>query len=159
MEDGLHRAGHRKNKPRLALSSAQIRAVDASPGPEKFKLLSLISWAFLLRVASEGLPLRRGRAGDDLTDPAASQHDRAIIGLIRGSLIIRLNRRKAHPSGDIIVRKCTCRASARQAEALHLPPEWCPVHIIWPRVRAVAPPGGSLFHDMTPYSTRCTLRE
>ena len=46
--------------------------------------------------------MHREKPGDCLAEAVHSEGGRSIVGLARGSLVIRFSKRKAHPAGDII---------------------------------------------------------
>jgi hypothetical protein len=79
-------------------------------------VLFCLSYAFLLRVPSEGLPLR---IGPPIESWRVSHPDTPWI--VVGAECIRIDfwRRKNLPNGSVLVRKCWCV----------LNPETCPMHV------------------------------
>ena len=68
--------------------------------------LFVLSWAFLLRVQSEGVPLEAGTE-EELRHLPGHRHSAVVIDSA-GNLQLRLRCRKNRPHGSLLVRPCTC---------------------------------------------------
>lgn len=78
-------------------------------------MLYILSYAFLLRVPSEALPLTVGECEMAL---AHGRHSATQVG--SDGITVKLARRKNKPRGSVLCRKCWCRESQLT----------CPVHIL-----------------------------
>ena len=111
--------GDRSGSPRPAVTRAQLAELLTRRGwDDPFAILVLPSWAFLLRIPSDALPLYRQRAGQDLESDERLQ-ERAVIGLVNQKLVIKLNRRKQMATDSHMVRVCVCEDYAPDALELH----------------------------------------
>ena len=81
-------------------------------------MLYVAAYAFLLRVPSEGLPMRRG----DVGIAAPCQEHKSVLHKVDGEVVLLLSSQKNQPQGSRIVPKCSCNFS----------PDACPVHVLWP---------------------------
>ena len=134
--------------PNFITSDVVLRIIKHETPSGEFGQLAFIAFLFALRVPSEALPLRRAFAYDDL-EGFRPMRDPALISL-RGSannpcLVLRLATRKNLPSGCIMRRPCFCDIAKCAEHRL------CPVHFLWPLIRARVPAGKALF---PPYSGR-----
>ena len=77
----------------------------------------------------------------------------STIGLVDGSVLIRLKTRKNRPAGDTIQRYCCCSAS--KGVMAHIPAKYCPVHVLWPLIISRARPGDAVFPRNV---AQCTFR-
>jgi hypothetical protein len=87
-------------------------------------MLYLASYAFMLRVPSEALPMI---AGENALVPLLP-NTHSCISVTEDELVLRLARRKNKPDGAIIRRSCCCEKSK------HL----CPVHVLGKWMKAQA---------------------
>jgi hypothetical protein len=69
-------------------------------------MLYIFSYAFLLRVPSEGLPAEVGHVGDIDTPLPPGRHSR--LGMRGAELVLQLAKRKNRPHGSTIIRACWC---------------------------------------------------
>ena len=81
-------------------------------------LLNLVSYCFLLRVPSEGLPLEIGQQCD-LSGPLAGASQSCLV-LMDDRIVLRLRKRKNRKEGSVLTRFCWCKQSKST----------CPVHAI-----------------------------
>ena len=99
--------------------------------------LFLFTYAFLLRLPSEALPVVCGRA--------SGNNGQATLYKGDNTLVLTLAKRKNKPSGSRLVRGCWCSESRVRAPLLrqfvlprlHLHDSWqvtCPVHILTPLI-------------------------
>ena len=108
--------------------------LDKLPELRCYASLFIFTYAFLLRMPSEALPVTRGG-------------DTCGLSLEDGELVLRLARRKNRPAGSRIRRGCWCRQSAST----------CPVHRLRPVLESVGE-GAKLFEDITPAKAIKMLR-
>ena len=85
---------------------------EDKPLYQRYALLFLLAYTFLLRVPSEALPAIRGKV-----DSAEAQ---SVIEPRDDSIVLKLRRRKNKPEGSLLTRTCWCSKS----------PEVCPVHVL-----------------------------
>lgn len=71
----------------------------------------LVNWSFLLRVASESIPLQAG-GGNDLKKLCPRR--RSCVFVSNGEMVIRWTRRKHRPRGAVLRRFCSCDTSGKQ---------------------------------------------
>ncbi len=107
----------------------------ADPAFERYSLLFLMAYAFLLRVPSEAIP-----ATADGNGPCRLSREGPY-------LVLHLDRRKNKPSGSRLVRGCWCKEC----------PRTCPVHVLGPHLDSTAR-GEPLFPEITASSALRTLR-
>ena len=104
--------------------------------------LFYVSFVFLLRVQSEGLPMKRASSIDRLSDKSPT-NDQSLIAIrdVAGEdrLILKLRTRKNIRHNSIIMRPCFCNGSVIATRGL------CPVHDFWPAVRRATDIGSYLF--------------
>ena len=104
--------------------------------------LFYLSYLFLLRVPSEGLPICRASAQDIITTKAP-QMERALMGIrsINGSprLILKLKKRKLNKTGAITTRPCFCDNGGFMPHGL------CPIHDFWAGIQREILPIEPLF--------------
>ena len=125
--------GRRLLRKLCALSRAEGDLVDS--------MLYLTSYTFLLRVPSEGLPLRSHKVNDACT------HDHGISANSE-EVSVTLRRRKNMPHGSRLTRRCTCRSCS----------ETCPVHVLGPWLQGL-PSGTKLFEGVTAPAALRRLRQ
>jgi hypothetical protein len=105
-----------------------------------FAQLFLMSYAFLLRLPSEAIPVVAGRGRD-------IEGEQAVLSVAGNELILCLRTRKNKRLGSRLVRGCWCRESATT----------CPVHVLGPLVQSTAE-GQPLFGQITAALALKTLR-
>jgi hypothetical protein len=81
-------------------------------------MLYIFSYAFLLRVPSEGLPAEVGHVGDVDTPLPPGRHSR--LGMRGAELVLQLAKRKNRPHGSTIIRACWCSKCETT----------CPIHVL-----------------------------
>ena len=85
---------------------------EDKPQYQRYALLFLFAYTFLLRLPSEALPVVRG--------PVDTSDTHAVIEPSNDSLVLKLKRRKNKPEGSTLRRTCWCSKSPRA----------CPVHVL-----------------------------
>ena len=115
-------------------------------GRRREALLYIISYAFLLRVPSEGLPIVVGEPESGLTDLGATAHSR--LSLTNGRLVLQLAIRKNKRHGSVLSRDCWCKTCSVT----------CPVHKAKFFLEDKMWQGQALFKDFTPSGVVKTLR-
>ena len=122
-----------------------IRFINHETIQSDFGLLGYLSFLFLLRVQSEGIPIRRASLYDPLLERVPQKYP-ALIGVrdIGGEsrLILKLSTRKNTRYGAILMRPCFCQGSILVPESL------CPVHVIWPSIRERVLPNELVFPSL-----------
>ena len=108
-------------------------------------MLFLLSYAFLLRVPSEALPVQVGSVGGAGEPLPPGRH--SCVGLRGGDLVLHLARRKNKPHGSTLVRSCWCA----QCKVT------CPVHVLGPWL-ASWPGGHRPFAHVSARAARVCLR-
>jgi len=99
-----------------------VKAVQRQLEELSYAMLWLISYAFLLRLPSEALPLCKLRPGD-----SRAPGEQTIIWREGDEVCLRMLRRKNRPNGSGTLRRmCTCRGSVST----------CIVHTLWDRFLA-----------------------
>ena len=111
---------------------------------ERFCMLLLITYVFLLRLPSEALPIVRGGSG---SADYGMEH-KAVVSLVDDGLQLRLSHRKNISKECILKRPCWCKSAHFLV---------CPVHVIWPYIEGFEI-GQSIFGGITPSAARTTLR-
>ena len=111
---------------------------------EKFGMLFLITYIFLLRLPSEALPIVRGVNG-----VADYVQKKAVLYLAEDCLCLKLSSRKNIRTGSLLKRGCWCK-SARFLV--------CPVHVVWPFICKFEV-GEPIFHGISPSLAINTLRK
>ena len=119
-----------------------LKLATRSPEYEAFARLFLMSYAFLLRLPSEALPMIVA-GGEHMANAKSVVH----IDWDKEQLVLELSRRKNKESGSRLVRTCWCKEC----------PSTCPVHVLGKFV-AEAEPGAALFAGITPASAIHALR-
>ena len=138
---GLSKAGSRILSPLPAVPRERsARMVAANGWAEQLAPIALISWAFLLKVPSERLPLVRQREGEDLLSER-----KAAKRLVDGKLIIKLRKRKHMAPGSRIVRIRFREEYAKRSPELRAPQLFRPVCQVWPGITRIAVAGEDLF--------------
>ena len=107
--------------------------------------LFLLSWEFLFRVQSEGVPLEAGVPGEG-TCLSPERHSAVFIDA-ELCLNVRLQRRKHRPRGSLLRRPCTCRQDNR----------FCVVHKLQGLLASKAL--GERLFDFTSYQVLKALRQ
>ena len=118
----------------------------------RFELLSsevgrlfYLSYLFLLRVPSEGLPIQRAAVSDVITTKAP-QEGKALLGIrVIGDsprLVLKLKKRKLNKTGAIMMRPCFCDGTGL------VPAGLCPLHNFWPLIQQQILPGELLFPSL-----------
>ena len=79
-------------------------------------MLYLTTYAFMLRLPSEALPIVVGRVG------CTSDEEQAVIFVDGDRLVLKLRRRKNRIQGSVLSRACWCRHDEKT----------CPVHVLGP---------------------------
>ena len=120
---------------------AMLKWAGDRPEYVTFARLFLICYAFLLRLPSEGLPMRVAREETGLIG-------QSYIIAKDDELVVVLARRKNKPGGSRLVRRCWCREC----------PQTCPVHVLGPIIRDW-PEDVPLFDGISAYVARAKLRE
>ena len=84
-------------------------------------MLAPLSWEFLLRVQSEGVPLGKGGPWDaDCLD--SSRH--SAVWVSYGMVYMRLQRRKYRPHGSLMKRACSCQRMTNNYCIVHRVGAW-----------------------------------
>ena len=125
--------------PNFITSDAAIRIIKHATPSGEFGQLDFVAFLFSLRVPSEALLLRRRAYANDDLEGFQPMRGRALISL-RGPannlcLVLRLATRKNLPLVCILRRHCFCDIAKCAERRL------CPVHFLWPLVRARVPAG------------------
>ena len=119
-----------------------LRIIRRELTGSEFAQACWMSFLFAFRVPSESLQLTRAYRNDEI-NACSPQREKAIIG-IRTSpdgciLVAKLKWRKNITGGCILRRPCFCQGDRPASVAC------CPVHSLWPAIRARVPPGAPLF--------------
>ena len=141
--------------PNFITSDKVLKIIKRETPSGEFGQLAFIAFLFALRVPSEALILRRAFANDEL-EGFRPMKDSALIGL-RGpssnpSLVLRLATRKNLPLGCIMKRPCFCDIAKCVEHRL------CPVHYLWPIIRARVSAGELLFPTYSGRNVNAVLR-
>ena len=121
-----------------------VLAVERQLETEKFAMLWLVSYAFLLRIPSEALPMRRGGV-----DFAPAVNEQSVLHLDDdNTLVLKLHSRKNKPRGSTLRRSCACAAC----------PKTCPIHILWHKFFAKLQPGAQPWAGVSADAARAHLR-
>ena len=126
---------------RKRVEEMQLLAV-ASPEYDAYAKLFLMTYAFLLRLPSEALPMVVAGGAEQ-----AQAKSVVSIDWDKGELVLELKRRKNKENGSRLVRTCWCKEC----------PNTCPVHVLGKYVSDAAP-GAVLFAGISPANTLDTLR-
>ena len=102
-------------------------------------LAYILSYAFLLRVPSECLPIIVGPVESGNEPLAAGSHSR--LSITKSKLVLQLARRKNKPFGTTLLRSCWCLTCKTT----------CPVHRAMPFLNDKMWHGQSLFRGLTPF--------
>ena len=155
--NGVVKSSLRFKKPREALSAADLRRICTDSRPiSQPRLLVVISWVFMLRVASEGVRISRVADDSAALDPYVAPQHAGALGLWRGSLCLRLRRRKNKPSGEFLHRGCSCRAS--DGSSKHCGVSLCPLCVLWPIIRRKITVGSPIFDEDVAVRARSWLQ-
>ena len=138
------------DKPRMFIQRALVRRLLAvpyqSPDDLRFAMLWLAAYAFLLRVPSKALGMRRG--GGDFT-PSPTEQSVLFLDNDTGELCLKLHRRKNRQHGSLLKRVCCCSKS----------PDICPVHVLWEKFFKELRPGCAPWGNITSNQARSRLRD
>jgi len=111
---------------------------------ERFCMLFLITYIFLLRLPSEALPIVRGGSG--VADYGAKH--KAVMSLEDNCLQLKLSHRKNIAKECVLKRPCWCKS----ADFLV-----CPVHVVWPYMKEFKE-GQHVFEGISASAAMKTLR-
>jgi hypothetical protein len=126
---------------------ARLVAMAQREGEHAFAMLYLVSYVFLLRVPSEGLPIVVGTNGDADRELALGVH--SCFSFVGDDIVLKLARRKNKPHGWTGRAKCWCsKGGAHKA--------CCPVHELGMTVARQV--GSSPFAHISPGLALATLR-
>ena len=139
MDSQVHRVESMRHKSFVFVSHRKqvgqlVERASNQPDTNRFAMLFLLSYAFLLRLPSEAIPVT-AHTGD------CSLKKEGMF------LVLSLKRRKNKPGGSRLVRGCWCRESKQT----------CPVHVLGPYL-ANCRPGERLFLGITSAVALSTLR-
>ena len=95
------------------------------------QMLYILSYAFMLRVRSEGFKLTVGNS-----DLALAPDQHSAFSVVDNQCKYRLARRKNLPRGSLLLRKCWC----------HRSPSTCPVHVLGEWLMAQLPGAQPFMH-------------
>ena len=130
--------------PNFIRSSLLLRIVEFEGFASEFAQVAYLSFLVSLRVPSETLMMRRAFP-TDLIAEQTPQPDKALIKLAtlddRPYLVMKFSYGENLVYGCILRRPCFCPIATKHASAL------CPVHDFWPRIRARAHSGHSLYPE------------
>jgi hypothetical protein len=160
---GLKKADLEKFRPKMGVSRELLkRFVTNSRIPDALRTLCWLSYAFLLRMGSEALELRK--APDWSTLGMLFPLPAGVAGFIglrerdgRRVLVIRLRKRKNMQHGSMISRQCSCRPRGDTTGSF-LDSGLCPVCALWPAIRRLADPGALLFRTIEKGSVNATIK-
>jgi hypothetical protein len=108
-------------------------------------MLYIISYSFLLRVPSEGLPLCLACNGNIEKHLPLGTH--SALGMWEGRMVLRLATRKNRPFGSLLRRDCWCSVCSVT----------CPVHAIQQWIETFEE-GAAPFANITAAAARAELR-
>ena len=108
---------------------------------ERFAMLYLTAYIFLLRVPSEGLPITRGING-------VTGDGQAVVFRDGDTVCLKLRSRKNRPCGSVLKRGCWCTSHTTLL---------CPVHTLWPYLEGFGV-GQRVFQDISASNALSTLR-
>ncbi len=133
-------------RPRMFLQRSVTRnlviAVERGLEEQRYAMLWLITYTFLLRLPSEALPVAR----EDLNSVVDGQ---AVFFLEDpGTVTLRLKRRKNKLHGSTLRRSCVCKAD----------PRTCPVHTLWHKYFEPMEAGSQPWASISAGSARSHLR-
>ena len=141
--------------PNFFFSKDLLRLLDREGVESQFFQLGFLSYLFSLRVPSETLCLKRAFFDDPLTE-FVPQTDKALAGIRRHSdrdvLVLKFSFRKNIRGGCVLLRPCLCDEIHDRARTL------CPVHSIWPLIRARVNAGDLLFPSFSPCNLNRTFK-
>ena len=113
---------------------------------ERYGLLFLLAYTFLLRLPSEALPTvcsSNGKADSD---------SQTVLYFNGEVLCLQLKSRKNKLGGSLLERRCWCKSC----------PQTCPVHVLWPKLLSLGS-GTKIFSGISPSKAltrlRCCLSE
>ena len=122
------------------------RIVGEQKCEERFGLLFLLAYTFLLRLPSEALPTVCSSTGK------ADSDSQTVLYLNGEVLCLRLKSRKNKLGGSLLERRCWCKSCTKT----------CPVHVLWPKLLSLGS-GTKIFGDISPGKAltrlRCCLSE
>ena len=117
---------------------------DDAPEAMGFAMLWLVSYVFLLRVPSEGLPMRKMRPSDE-----GAAEEQSIVWREGEDVCLRLRTRKNRRQGSgVLRRKCTCAGGKMT----------CIVHAFWDGWMSFLPEGEAPWNGYSPHFVIGRLR-
>ena len=122
-----------------------IRLILFETVSAKIGRLFYLSHLFLLRVPSEGLPIRRAFSTDIITTKSPQEVKAPIAVRASGDnlrLILQIKKRKLNKTGAATLRPCFCDGEWMGPSSL------CPIRDIRPLVRRSSLPGDQLFPNI-----------
>lgn len=121
-----------------------VMAVARELEEQKFAMLWLLSYTFLLRLPSEALPTCKGTP-----ETAEVSEQQAVIWRDGDFVCFRLLRRKNRPQGSgVLRRKCSCGGGRHT----------CAVHTLWDAWFAELPVGSQPWALISPANARDRIR-
>ena len=117
-----------------------------------FAVLFMVSYAFLLRVPSEALPMIAAKP-NDIPDA------QSVVYLEGEILTLKLRRRKNKPAGSVLSRQCTCKVDDQcfiYACVCVLPPGK-PLYMCCPYAWKGCQPNASRKTDFSGYDSRVSV--
>ena len=135
-------------RPKMAISLQLLEnlvSLCVLEGDVLSVLLCIISYAFMLRVPSEALPLVIGKGCDSTKPLEEGLHSR--LSRYEDKMLLRLRRRKNKPHGTVLIRECWCARSSST----------CPVRTMDALIDAM-PVGHAPFHRVNADDVRVLLR-
>ena len=122
-----------------------VRFLNHETLGSEFGLLGYFSFLSLLRVQSECLPIKRAGIHGDILQRTPQKHQSLVgLGDVHGDqrLVLKLNTRKNYRYGSILMRSCFCEGGVLAPGSL------CPIHVVWPQIRARGAPGELIFPSL-----------
>ena len=146
---GLAKAGDRLQEPKPAVSKALfIKIASRNPITAPFVQAVWVSWTFLLRVQSECLQLARQMPREKMGADVVLQPPPAI-GLAKGQLVIKLQKRKHMAGGSRMARNCIGYRYPEGSLGIHAPQLFCPACSFRGNARRRAASVGKIFPEIT----------
>ena len=125
-----------------AIIRNMMLSVERGIETQRFAMLWLASYVFLLRVPSEALPMCRG-------EPGSVADEQSVIFLESPDTVcLKLKSRKNKIGGSVLKRKCCCKACSAT----------CPVHALWHNFFEKMEVGARPWADVSPNEARGHLR-
>ena len=153
LKNSLHRGSQSIN---YIWKESLLKIIAREDLSHEFSRLCFISYVFLLRVPSEALPLVRAFPDEDVTAKSRPLDSPALIDLRRVDgtlkLVIKLDSRKNIRGGAVLSRPCLCARESFGKGSI------CPVHTLWPAIRAGTRCGQPLFPSYNSGNLNPTLK-